>query len=105
MHDTNIPYANKNLKSLEATVNSELKKLHLWLVSNKLTLNTTPHPPPPKIVIFHPYQKSVDYLPQLKIFDTDTSRYVSLETKNYVLNQERIKGTEKASPIHTLFHR
>ena len=35
-------------------------------------------------VIFHPYQKSVDYLPQLKIFDTDTNQYVSLEMKNYV---------------------
>ena len=33
----------------------------------------------------HPYQKFVDYLPQLKIFDTDTNRYVSLEMKNYVL--------------------
>ena len=35
-----ILYANKNLRSLEATVNFELKKLYLWLVSNKLTLNT-----------------------------------------------------------------
>ena len=33
-------YANKNLRSLEETVNSELKKLCLWLLSNKLTLNT-----------------------------------------------------------------
>ena len=38
--DTNILYANKNLRSLEPTLNSELKKLYLWLVSNKLTLNT-----------------------------------------------------------------
>ena len=35
-------------------------------------------------VIFHPYEKSFDYLPQLKIFDTDTSRDVSLEIKIYV---------------------
>ena len=34
--DTNILYANKNLRSLEATVNSELKRLYLLLVSNKL---------------------------------------------------------------------
>ena len=78
--DTNILYANKNLRSLEATVNSELKKLYLWLASNKLTLNTKKT----NFVIFHPYQKSVDYLPQLKIFDTDTNQYVSLEMKNYV---------------------
>ena len=38
--DTNILYADKNLRSLGATVNSELKKLYLWLVSNKSTLNT-----------------------------------------------------------------
>ena len=38
--DTNILNANKNLRSLEATVISELKKLYLWLVSKKLTLNT-----------------------------------------------------------------
>ena len=37
--DTNILYANKNLMLIEATVNSELKKLYLWLVSNKLSLN------------------------------------------------------------------
>ena len=78
--DTNILYANKNLRSLEATVNSELKKLYLWLASNKLALNTKKT----NFVIFHPYQKSVDYLPQLKIFDTDTNQYVSLEMKNYV---------------------
>ena len=81
--DTNILYANKNLRSLdEATVNSELKKLYLWLVSNKLTLNTKKR----NFLIFHLYQKSVDYmyLTQLKIFDTDTDRYVSLEMKNYV---------------------
>ena len=38
--DTKILYAIKNLRSLEATVNSEVKKLYLWLASNKLTLNT-----------------------------------------------------------------
>ena len=78
--DTNILYANKNLRSLETTVNSELKMLYLWLVSNKLTLNIQKT----NFVICHPYQKSVDYLPQLKIFDTQTNRYVSLEMKNYV---------------------
>ena len=58
------------------------KKLYFWLVSNKLTLNTKKT----NFVIFHPYQKTVDYMyvPQLKIFDTDTDRYVSLEMKNYV---------------------
>ena len=39
-NDTNILYADKDLKSLEQTVNAELKNLHDWLTTNKLTLNT-----------------------------------------------------------------
>ena len=37
-------------------------------------------------------------------------KYFTMADKHYLAvanswNQERIKGTEKASPIHTLFHR
>ena len=54
--------------------------MYHWLVSKNLTLNTKKK----QFFIFHPNQKSVDYLPQLKIFDADTNRYVSLEMKHYV---------------------
>ena len=37
--DTNILYANKNLKSVELIVNQELRKLYVWLTANKLILN------------------------------------------------------------------
>jgi len=37
--DTNAVYADKNLKSLESTVNQELGKLFDWLTANKLSLN------------------------------------------------------------------
>ena len=37
--DTIAVYADKNLKSLESTVNQELCKLFDWLTANKLTLN------------------------------------------------------------------
>lgn len=37
--DTNLLYADKNLKTLEETVNSELVKVSDWLNANKLTLN------------------------------------------------------------------
>ena len=37
--DTNILYADNNLKSLEDIVNLELRKLCYWLTANKLTLN------------------------------------------------------------------
>ena len=36
--DTNLLYANKNLKSLEKTVNNELVRVSGWLNANKLTL-------------------------------------------------------------------
>ena len=37
--DTNLLYADKNLKSLEETVNNELLEVSEWLNANKLTLN------------------------------------------------------------------
>ena len=37
--DTNILYADKNVKALEATINIELGKFYVWLTANKLTLN------------------------------------------------------------------
>ena len=37
--DTNAVYADKNLKSLESTVNQELFKLFDWVTANRLTLN------------------------------------------------------------------
>ena len=38
--DTNILYADKNVKALETTINIELQKFYVWLTVNKLTLNT-----------------------------------------------------------------
>ena len=37
--DTNLLYADKNLKSLEKVVNKELEHVSDWLIANKLTLN------------------------------------------------------------------
>ena len=36
--DTNMLFADNNLRSLEATVNNELKNVCDWLTANKLTL-------------------------------------------------------------------
>ena len=65
--DANILYADKDLKSLEQTVNAELKNLHDWLTTNKLTLNTEKS----NLVIFRPKQKKIYYLPQISIFDSE----------------------------------
>ena len=48
--DTNLLYADKNLKSLETTMNLELSKVCEWLTANKLSLNIKKT----NFVIFHP---------------------------------------------------
>ncbi len=39
--DTSILYANENLDVLEDVINSELEKVSLWLLANKLSLNVS----------------------------------------------------------------
>ena len=55
--DTNILYADKNLKTLEVTVNAELRNFCDWLKSNKLSLDTKKS----NFVLFHSYQKRASY--------------------------------------------
>ena len=79
--DANILYVDKDLKkSLEQTVNAELKNLHDWLTTNKLTLNTEKS----NLVIFRPKQKKIYHLPQISIFDSEKNKRVSLEHKSYI---------------------
>ena len=61
-------------------VNIELRNLHEWLTSNKLTLNTTKS----NFVIFHPYHKRVTYQPSLYMLDNEKNGNVTLESKNYI---------------------
>jgi hypothetical protein len=37
--DTNLLYSDKNPKTLESIVNTELAKVYDWLQANKLTMN------------------------------------------------------------------
>ena len=37
--DTNLLYADKNLRVLEKKINAELSKIYDWLIANKLSLN------------------------------------------------------------------
>ena len=68
--DTNAVYADKNLKSLESTVNQELCKLFDWLTANKLTLNIKKT----NFVIFRPAQRKLTYQPNIMIFDNDENK-------------------------------
>ena len=78
--DTNILYANNNLKSIESVVNEELRKVWQWRNTNKLSPNTSKS----SFVIFHPFQRKPDYNVTLKMNDNDLKILTSLEQKNYV---------------------
>ena len=78
--DTNVLYANNNLKSFESVVNEELRKVCEWLNTNKLSLNTSKS----NFVIFHPFQRKPDYNVTLKMYDNDLKILTSLEQKHYV---------------------
>jgi len=78
--DTNILYANKNLRTLETIINNELCKVSEWLISNKLSLNIAKS----NFVIFHPYQKKLDYEISIALYDNESQRRVSLDRKDHV---------------------
>ena len=61
--DANLLYADKTLRSLETTMNLELSRVCQWLTANKLSLNIKKT----NFVIFHPYQKRLNYEVTLKI--------------------------------------
>ena len=75
--NTNILYADKNLKDLETTVNNELQNVHNLLRANRLTLNFNKS----NFVIFRPYQKRLAYQSKLYMFDSEKNRCVRLESK------------------------
>ena len=72
--DTNILYADKNVKALETTMNIELGKFYVWLTANKLTLNIKKS----NFIVFHPYQAKIC------MFDNEQNKYVDLESKVYI---------------------
>ena len=78
--DTNLLYADKNLKSLESTVNAEIFRVYNWLIANKLSLNIKKS----NFVIFRPRQKTSNHQVNLKVFDHHNNSFISLECKNYV---------------------
>ena len=59
--DTNLFYSDRNLKSLESVLNAELLNISNWLTANKLSLNVKKS----HFVIFHPYQRKLNYLVDL----------------------------------------
>ena len=61
--DTNIYYEANSLENLELIINRELKKLHTWLIVNRLSLNIDKT----NFVVFHPFNKPLTQKITLKI--------------------------------------
>ena len=79
--DTNLLYADKNLKYLESSVNTELQNVCDWLNAKKLTLNTKKW----NFVVFRPKQKKLNYLDRLRVQDNNgTNGFSFLQSKDYV---------------------
>ena len=75
-----VLYSHENLKTLELIVNIELNNLFNWLTANKLALNRKQS----NFVIFRPYQKRLNYLLQVNIFDNEENKNITLEHKNCI---------------------
>ena len=78
--DTNLLYADKNPKSLKTIVNCELFKVVDWLIANKLSLNIKKT----NYIIFHPYQKCINFNIRIKAYDSRTKTFFDLERKDHV---------------------
>jgi len=78
--DTNLLYADKNLKSLETIINCELFKVIGWLIAIKLLLNIKKT----NYIIFHPYQKRISFNNCIKVYDSRTKTFFDFECKDPV---------------------
>ncbi len=54
--DTSIYYSNSDIKQLEFVLNSELRKLDIWMKSDKLSVNISKT----NYIIFRPRQKKIN---------------------------------------------
>ena len=54
--------------------------MYNWLTSKKLSLNVKKS----NYVIFRPYQKKLNYDPQVNVFDNESNKKVTLERKNFI---------------------
>ena len=82
--DTNILYADKNLRSLELILNQELCKLYDWLTVNKLTLNIYIYIKKKLRHIQSPAKRKFTYQPKIMIFDNEQNENVDLEWKKFI---------------------
>ena len=73
--DTNLLYADKDLKSLENVVNTELKNVCDWLNANKLSINAKKL----NFVVFRPRQKIINRQTYIRIPDNTNKGFERFE--------------------------
>lgn len=78
--DTNLLYADKDLKSLETVLNNELKNVCDWLNAIKLTINVKKS----NFVVFRPAQKRINHQLCIRIPDNNNNGFTLLQYKDYV---------------------
>ena len=78
--DTNLLYADTNLKSLEKTDKRELLKVSDWLNANKLTLNAKKS----NYVIFRSHQRKLNYSVKIEMIDNCTQIPTTLQCEDHV---------------------
>ena len=78
--DTNLLHKDKSLPLLESVVNEELINVCDWLLANQLTLNAKKS----NYVIFHPYQRKIQSVINLKVFDNAHKAFRNLEREQFV---------------------
>ena len=92
--DTNIYYEADTLENIEVTINKELKKLRIWLIVNRLSLNIDKT----NFVIFHPFNKPLRRRITIKmhrnaISEKDHVKYLGIKIDSTLtLSQARGRG-------------
>ena len=84
--DTNLFYAERDIKKLFQTVNNELQKISQWFISNKLSINVTKT----KYSFFHKPSKRDNIplaLPQLYIDNNQIQRSESIKFLGVFLDE------------------
>ena len=85
-NETNLFYAEENIKTLFDTVNIELQKISQWFISNKLSLNVTKT----KCSFFHKPSKKDNIslvLSKVSIYNNEIKRSESIKFLSVFLDE------------------
>ncbi len=82
--DTTITGSSRNLLDLQNIFNVELNLLHNWLVSNKLTINTSKT----NYILFTPKNKVIAFTPFICVQDNEISQVTSIKFLGIIIDNK-----------------